>query len=266
MSTLLKTYEYGKTPNTYDLLKIVALLAMAIDHIGFYLFPDQPWLRVIGRISFPTFLFLVGYSDNFRFKPSLLIGAIAVLISANLTGLPFFPFNILFAILLCRLFMQWMTRLPKIWNELGILWLAMTVFYFSSAFILEYGSLALMFCALGWLTRKGRSQEMKVRLCWLCTLFLQVLFQQLTFDFPAIPLIAFIAITVVMGIGLMQFVLEPYFIPANHTSPSPTFWEKIVILFARNSLWFYVIHVIALQWIGHYLNPGRFPSEFHLFM
>lgn len=40
-------------------LKIIALILMTTDHIGYYLFPEQMFLRYIGRISFPIFAFLM---------------------------------------------------------------------------------------------------------------------------------------------------------------------------------------------------------------
>jgi len=40
-------------------LKIIACLTMLIDHIGATLYPDMSLLRMIGRLSFPIFAFLV---------------------------------------------------------------------------------------------------------------------------------------------------------------------------------------------------------------
>lgn len=40
-------------------LKMIALITMIIDHIGAFLFPQYMILRIIGRISFPIFAFLV---------------------------------------------------------------------------------------------------------------------------------------------------------------------------------------------------------------
>lgn len=40
-------------------LKLIAILTMAIDHIGYTLFPDMMILRGIGRIAFPIFCFLI---------------------------------------------------------------------------------------------------------------------------------------------------------------------------------------------------------------
>lgn len=41
-------------------LKILAILTMTIDHIGFLLFPQLTWLRAIGRLAFPIFAFQIG--------------------------------------------------------------------------------------------------------------------------------------------------------------------------------------------------------------
>lgn len=40
-------------------LKLIALLTMIIDHVGAIFFPLEPWFRIIGRISFPIFCFLL---------------------------------------------------------------------------------------------------------------------------------------------------------------------------------------------------------------
>ena len=40
-------------------LKMIAIICMVIDHVGYVLFPAQPVLRMIGRISFPIFCFLI---------------------------------------------------------------------------------------------------------------------------------------------------------------------------------------------------------------
>lgn len=51
--------EAIKKPVYDDTLKLVAILTMLIDHIGYLLFPDQILWRMIGRLSFPIFAFLV---------------------------------------------------------------------------------------------------------------------------------------------------------------------------------------------------------------
>ncbi len=40
-------------------LKLIAVLAMLVDHIGFVFFPEVLEFRIIGRIAFPLFAFLI---------------------------------------------------------------------------------------------------------------------------------------------------------------------------------------------------------------
>jgi uncharacterized membrane protein len=67
------------TPATftnYDLLKLVALLAMTLDHLGAYLYPDIPELRVIGRAAAPIFCFLVGIGVGVIFGAPTIVDAL----------------------------------------------------------------------------------------------------------------------------------------------------------------------------------------------
>ena len=41
------------------ILKIIAMAAMLADHMGAILYPEAEILRVIGRIAFPVFVFLM---------------------------------------------------------------------------------------------------------------------------------------------------------------------------------------------------------------
>ena len=40
-------------------LKLIALLTMTVDHIGYILFPSVLWLRIVGRLAFPIYAFLI---------------------------------------------------------------------------------------------------------------------------------------------------------------------------------------------------------------
>jgi hypothetical protein len=49
-------------------LKIIAAVSMLADHVGFLFFPDIQWLRIVGRLAFPIFAFMIAegcrYSRN----------------------------------------------------------------------------------------------------------------------------------------------------------------------------------------------------------
>jgi len=40
-------------------LKIIAMISMAIDHVGAVFFPDAMWFRMIGRLAMPIFSFCI---------------------------------------------------------------------------------------------------------------------------------------------------------------------------------------------------------------
>ncbi|MBR1627923.1 MAG: hypothetical protein IJ679_01485 [Lachnospiraceae bacterium] len=47
------------SPVTSNVLKLIAIITMMIDHIGFVIFPQYRFLRAIGRIAFPIFIFML---------------------------------------------------------------------------------------------------------------------------------------------------------------------------------------------------------------
>ncbi|MBU2579680.1 conjugal transfer protein TraX [Patescibacteria group bacterium] len=64
-------------------LKIIAVITMVADHVGFLFFPHILWLRIIGRISLPIFAFLIGegYEKTSNVKKYFFRLAIFALIS-----------------------------------------------------------------------------------------------------------------------------------------------------------------------------------------
>ena len=44
---------------TGNQLKLLALITMTIDHVGAYLFPEILWLRIIGRLAFPIYAYMI---------------------------------------------------------------------------------------------------------------------------------------------------------------------------------------------------------------
>jgi hypothetical protein len=51
---MFQSYDPGR-----DILKILAIITMTIDHIGAIFFPTLDILRIIGRISFPLYCYLL---------------------------------------------------------------------------------------------------------------------------------------------------------------------------------------------------------------
>jgi hypothetical protein len=98
----MRKFDFGR-----ELLKIIAIVTMVIDHVGRILYPDLLFLQVIGRLSFPLFAYLVVLGVESTKKPRKYMATL--LIFALFSQVPYFlafgiqPFerlNILFSLFL----------------------------------------------------------------------------------------------------------------------------------------------------------------------
>lgn len=69
-----------------ETLKVIACLSMLIDHIGAALLPWN-WLRLVGRISFPIYCFLLVEGFHYSKSPSRYM--LRLLLAAFLSEIPF---------------------------------------------------------------------------------------------------------------------------------------------------------------------------------
>ena len=92
-----------------DLLKILAMIFMLLDHLWGTVVSGNQWMTFVGRLAFPIFAFLVaeGFvhtSDFKKYAKRLFLFGIISEIPFNLmlTASPFFPFhqNVMFTLLL----------------------------------------------------------------------------------------------------------------------------------------------------------------------
>ena len=83
-----------QTNGDTGLIKLVAFITMAIDHIGYVFFPGEMWMRIIGRIAFPLFAYCLAtgciYTKNPK-KYALRLFAFSV-VSQPFYSLAFFPY------------------------------------------------------------------------------------------------------------------------------------------------------------------------------
>lgn len=147
-----------EAPNLYDYLKILALFTMIVDHLGYYLFPEYLRLRLVGRIAFPVFLFLVGFNGSYRWRWDLFWRGMLLWVITITVAWRFwfwwFEANILIGILLARSVMQFLEQKKKIWLFILIFWL-LAISHPRLKERLDYGALPFFFVLWGWLTRRN---------------------------------------------------------------------------------------------------------------
>ncbi len=74
-----KTRKIGLTNNQ---LKIIAMVSMLLDHVGLLFFPDEQIFRILGRIAFPIFAYMIAegcrYTKN-RVRYLGMIGGMGII-------------------------------------------------------------------------------------------------------------------------------------------------------------------------------------------
>lgn len=248
---------------SYDLLKAAAVIIMIIDHAGYYMFLDEPWWRAIGRIGFPIWFFLVGYSRGRDFSLSLFIGA-AILVAANfICGLAVFPLNALVTIILIRLIIDpVMTFALRHLLCLLLVTIIVTGLIVPSFAFSEYGTLGFLLAMFGYIVRHkpvipglhedadGVAKGMAIY-----CLIIFLLVQQLFFAFMQAPLLFMMCGTSLVIWILLNFRSQE-FPRLTNVIPHPV--SGLIQLTGRHTMEIYVIHLLILKVFGALTDPARF--------
>ena len=64
---------------TNNQLKILAVIAMTVDHMGMILFPQAVWMRAVGRLAFPIFAFMIAQGCHHTRNMGKYLGSMAAM-------------------------------------------------------------------------------------------------------------------------------------------------------------------------------------------
>ena len=163
-----------------------------------------------------------------------------------LTHQPLFPTNVLVTILACRFAVQithqrgWVHSCPL------CLWAAGFVWALPFMVLFEYGTLAILYAVMGIMVRE-KLDGTKHRLFCALTIITFIAYQCIQYDFTLAQSM-FVALGTVAfsHLVLLRFTLAPV---------NAAFIGTPVMLLARYSLYYYVLHRAALQFADMVLHP-----------
>jgi hypothetical protein len=222
--------------NYQDVLKVIAIVAMIIDHLGLYIFPDNILMRLIGRVAMPLFCFFAGYNFNNKIRPQLLLyGALLYAITLVIYN-DFTTANILISIFLGQIYLYLFHNQLKTFNIAYIHVVVLTCLWIYTFNITDYGTLSVAIMVLGYV---AKHEPASLKIVSVITQYLSVLHTVVTFE-PnnyQLALVIFIALIVYMLMTIRNF--------NNHVGFN-------FVLVSRNSLFIYYVQAAVIQIIWFY--------------
>jgi hypothetical protein len=247
------------TLTSYDLLKTFAVLTMVMDHIGAEIYPDENWWRVVGRMSAPVWLFLIGYARSRDVSPMLWVGVVVIALTNFVVGQAILPLCILATILAARFAIDPVMAAIKT-NPVLLYPIAFVAFVMSLpvAAIVDYGSEIFLMVMLGYITRNRHELSFMGKerfLVFACVAASShILYQTCVFfNFDQTQ-----SIVAAAGIFMVTLALT-CFKPAQYESLDAALPRAVAGLFklcGRRSLEIYVVHLVFLKGLGAVLGVG----------
>lgn len=244
-----KNIAEKKRPNLYDYLKIVAIITMIIDHVWYYFFPDALWLRLIGRIAFPIFLFLVWFSWSYKRRwdiPLLwLILWIASVFVFQAVGIQEIPTaNILIGIALTRAVLFLVQKFERWIMDMIVVTVCISVVgYFVHPYLnvaMQYGSLSILFWLWWYLARNYKI----LFPYWIAVFIAHFMMSMWVFHFGKIAGSSYMPATLWCFFVILYAVF--YRISINNTALLTNSKRDAIALFISNhALWIFVIHILV---------------------
>ncbi len=236
---MLKLNKYGEF-NSYDLLKVIATIAMVIDHLGLLYYPDISLFRAIGRLSYPLFAFCIGYNQKYKLDNTLIMLAIImclthIIIWPTLGGMvkkSILNSSILPSIIITRILLNYTSHMIKA-NNMYLWAFILWFFAFSSNSIFQYGTAGIALTICGYLSSALKNSK-EYRIFLYINLILYVGFEYALFRMNLLSLFILIFEFFVISRTLKNFSINPI-------SITKTF-EKPLLLTSRYALIIYFVH------------------------
>jgi hypothetical protein len=247
---------------TTDVLKVVGVAMLLIDHYGLFFDPDQTWWRVFGRIAAPIFFFLIGFART-RSVPwtwiafGIALTALDVWTSWD-EGLQDTGLNILLNFALLRVavlpLMEWIMR--KRPPALAVFVIGCVLLISLSDCFLEYGTSGWLWALLGLSVRIGQEgpspgyRWIRVALA-LVAAGAYVVRESIDHELSAEQVVTLAGMIAGLTAGLLAFRRTVLRVQP----PAP--FALLFRFCGRYSLEIYAITLFAMQFLGHALGTDE---------
>lgn len=233
----MKILQSSHQSNYQDILKVIAMATMLIDHLGLFFFPEIEIMRFIGRSAMPIFCFFAGY--NFSNKPNnmlLYLGLFLVAITTLIFS-SFLAMNILISIYLGQIYIYIIKKCFH-WHLENFIFGYLNVIAFSLLFpitkdFFDYGTLVIAIMILGYMVKYSQKNE-NTKLLTGIVVVLSIFHTFYVFH-PINEQIYWVLIIGILQYLLFNLINFNYQFTINYSSLS------------RRSLIFYYIHVGLIE-------------------
>ena len=251
-----------------DWLKMLAIIFVSIDHIGYFFIDYADWWNAYGRMAAPPFFFLLGYAHT-RFVPLywIVIGVILTLLDSWNNDWTWVSPNILLSFALIRIARPYaQTFLQRHgWVAFALIVIALVVALPAASYAADYGTEGWLWALFGlcqrWyvddrsaIVKNGLIQDpvnSKFRmtenlgllrlLACITAATVYVWQEQIEFTFSQLQLI-----TVVLGIGAMAIYLSMFQRGPSHIQP-PQAISGVLRFVGRRTLEIYAIQLAGFE-------------------
>ena len=229
-------------PNLYDYLKVIAIVTMIIDHIWFLFFPGLGVLRVVWRVAFPLFLFLVWYNHSYTHTYVLRLSGIVLQIGLWIWWYygwtDMWYINILLAIWLTRYLMIYIQKRNILRWEIAIYICCLGVAGMTYKYI-DYGTLSIVFALLGYRVRKYGNNRYVIFAIFVSVSY-HMLFMYIVRGFDS---------DVLWLIFVWFFLYISMYMMSNRNYPLVSEcrrYDKLLLLISKNALLIYILQSLIL--------------------
>lgn len=165
----------------WDMVKLVALALMFIDHAGFFFYDNasHEWIRGIGRACAPMFFFLAGFAPHYK-RADIMLWVLALVLTAvdwSMRGAAG-TLNILWTILIIRALLYWLESRDMFNLKLHEWVIGIVVILLPTVVLLQYGSMGLLIALCGYVYkhRAHYNAHTPARFLWFSTLLYGAVF------------------------------------------------------------------------------------------